>query len=139
MEKTKATENLSQWFSLSEQKPWVPGVYEVREEFDIGTNQKWYSYWNGKKFMYYTHISEHDAFEKKSHATGCITTHWRGLSSDPSAKPKARGNRKVTRYVVTLFGDVVATYENKRNAYLHANRNPSSRVQKLRFRSPEAS
>ena len=139
---------LSQWFDINEQKPWELGVYEVREECDIGKNQKWYSYWNGKKFMYYTHISEQDAFEEKSKPTGCITSHWRGLASNLSAKPqpKQKGNRKVTRYVVMRKSDPpapVATY----SGWIHAARKSNDLtistpfryyVVKIRFRTPEA-
>ena len=134
---------LSQWFDINVQKPWEPGVYEVREECDIGKNQKWYSYWNGKKFMYYTHISEQDAFEEKSKPTGCITSHWRGLASNLSAKPKPKqkGNHKVTRYVVmdkTQIDTPLGVFSCPVVAANHAAKFKWAEVEKIRFRTPEA-
>ena len=141
---------LSQWFDINVQKPWEPGVYEVREECDIGKKQKWYSYWNGKKFMYYTHISEHDAFEKKSQPTGCITSQWRGLAYNPAAtaKPKTKGNRKVTRWLhftgmlgSDLIHKVHGVYKTKKEAEIARDKRNShgwrSGIKKIRFRTPE--
>ena len=143
MEQTKAAENLSQWFNLAEQKPWQPGVYEVDED-SFG---KWFSYWDGKKFGYLV-MDVNEAIEEFSLHTDFVVEKWRGLSSDPNAKPKpkARGNRKVTRYVVMKKSDPpspVATYLTWMHAVRKSNELTISTphryyVVKVRFRSQEA-
>lgn len=95
------TQNLTDWFNLDEQKPWEPGVYIVDEDY-MGT---WFSYWDGAAFCQLSTDKER-AEAYADIATRFRVYRWRGLSSDPNAKPapepkpKARGNRKVTRYVV---------------------------------------
>lgn len=132
-------QNLSQWFDLAEQKPWEVGVYELSGQNFNGTA---YSYWNGNQFMYTwdSSFGKQSAWDSRhDHSQPswfCNMQKWRGLSTNPEVK-KISGNRKVTRYVVTILEEVVATYESKPNAYKHANRHPSGRVKTIRFRTPE--
>ena len=127
---------LSQWFDINEEKPWEPGVYEVDED-SFG---KWFSYWDGKKFGYLT-MDVNAAIEEFSSHTDFVVEKWRGLASDPSAKPKPKGNRKVTRYVVRSYDKqkVFASFENVDNARLYADGiNEPVSITKIRFRTPEA-
>lgn len=140
MEQTKATENLSQWFNLDEQTPWEPGVYEVDED----SSGKWFSYWDGKKFGYLV-MDVNEAIEEFSLHTDFVVEKWRGLDSDPSAKPKARGNRRVTRYVVISASVVdswkepLAVFSSLKNVRLYSEAcDIPVRVKKIRFRTPEA-
>lgn len=146
-------ENLSQWFNLDEQKPWDPGVYEVefKSIFD-GANRIAKSFFDGEKFNFLSHemygFSAEKAFEKrKCCGGGRLVFRWRGLASDPNAKPKARGNRKVTRYVVMeslLVNDrAVASFEKRKAADAYLKMNPGwpmlpNYIKKIRFRTPEA-
>lgn len=140
-------QELTGWFELSEQKPWEPGVYELSGcDFDDSA----YSYWDGERFMYSwrSFFGVHQAWKSRSdssqpHWFGQITR-WRGLSSDPNAKPKPKrsGNPKVTRYVVTSDGDAVATFARKPLAEAYAKSIEKRRasvvwVETIRFRSPE--
>lgn len=136
-------QELTGWFDLSEQKPWEPGVYEVNSF--LGGDV--YSYWDGEKFKYIA-MSKEKAFLGRHSQTFRIESEikWRGLSSDPNAKPKPKrsGNPKVTRYVVmhkNRFGEfkgALAVFESADLAREYANmaRIPV-RIQKIRFRSPE--
>lgn len=137
MEQTKETENLSQWFNLAEQTPWEPGVYEVDED-SFG---KWFSYWDGKKFGYLV-MDVNEAIEEFSLHTDFVVEKWRGLASDPSAKPKpkARDNRKVTRYVCVygVFNNPCAVFNTKKEAEKHVNSGKSWGYTKIRFRTREA-
>lgn len=138
MEQTKATENLSQWFNLDEQKPRESGVYEVDED-SFG---KWFSYWDGKKFGYLVR-DVNEAIEEFSLHTDFVVEKWRGLASGPSAKPKpkARGNRRVTRYVVMddIERKPVASFATKKAAENYEeSMMVFSSIEKIRFRTPEA-
>lgn len=152
MEQTKATENLSQWFNLAEQKPWEPGVYEVqRQDYDyVGQ----FSLFKNGKFHEVGVVGPNSAIHWARNSgvgDGCDVVKWRGLSSDPSAKPKpkARGNRRVTRYVVMVGYGIqstfpAATFESKENAMAYiAHEAKSGRYEtiyldEIRFRTPEA-
>lgn len=140
-------ENLSQWFSLDEQKPWEPGVYEVQYHYgQIGC-----AYFNGKEFAYGWVIGSREenmqSALRSANRLDCYQPiSWRGLSSDPSAKPKARGNRRVTRYVVISASVVdrwkepLAVFSSLKNVRLYAEAcDMPLRVKKIRFRTPEAS
>lgn len=103
MEQTKSANHLSQWFNPAEQQPWGPGVYEVQCSDGLR-----FSEWNGEKWGLTTKdkcfACDWRSFSGRHTETACEIYAWRGLSSDPNAKPKpkARGNRKVTRYVVMV-------------------------------------
>lgn len=94
------TQTLTDWFNLSEQKPWEPGVYAVDGSNSI---YEGFAYWDGEEFGWICVTKDSEHIYRKN---GCKVDVWRGLSSDPNAKPapepkpKAHGNRKVTRYVV---------------------------------------
>lgn len=155
MEKTKAAENLSQWFRLDEQKPWEPGVYEVLlgNEQSIEYDQQlsdWYAIWDGNKFLYASSTVNGAFLNAGAKDDLCFTiTRWRGLASYPSAKPKARGNRKVTRYVVMTsftsagYGLPIAVFEDKALADAYVQKEKFMHfypleVKNIRFRTPEA-
>ena len=131
--------NLSQWFDLAEQKPWEVGVYEVQTP--LYNSQ--YSYWDGVRFNFISSTRDGaHGYYLIGHrgGDGLSVTNWRGLSFGLSTNPevkKKQGNKRVPRYVVTIWEEVVATYESKPNAYKHANRHPSGRVKTIRFRTPE--
>lgn len=75
---------LSQWFNLSEQKPWEPGVYEIKS----GT--RWfYSFWDGCAF-HAGWVSVSRAYNNRNHrfGGGDYYPEWRGLSYDPSLPKK---------------------------------------------------
>lgn len=132
---------LSQWFDINEQKPWEPGVYEV------SSSRSWSpltysSYWCGEKFHGEWGFPE-EALENKDHPGDGCGAKWRGLASDPSAKPKpkARGNRKVTRYVVmdkTQIDTPLGVFSCPVVAANHAAKFKWAEVEKIRFRTPEA-
>lgn len=136
---------LSKWFDINEQKPWETGVYEVDED----SYGKWFSYWDGKKFGYLT-MDVNESIKEFSLDTSFVVEKWRGLASDPSAKPKpkARGNRKVTRYVVMQKANYASDYPlasfddcNFADAYIASNKKSARLpmyIQKIRFRTPEA-
>lgn len=147
MEQTQATENLSQWFSLDEQKPWEPGVYEVACKYGSGRN--YFSYWCGVGF-HGGWGSVERAIENKNKSIEPAYQKWRGLASDPNAKPKARGNRKVTRWLhftgmlgSDLIHKIHGVYKTKKEAEIARDKRNShgwrSAIQKIRFRTPEAS
>lgn len=162
MEQTKANENLSQWFNLDEQKPWEPGVYEVDGDFLFGGRKTesgafLAAYFDGIGFGFVAcvdDVQENSEFtidrvenRFKHGVYNSLVTRWRGLASDPSAKPKARGNRKVTRYVVMeslLVNDrAVASFEKRKVADAYLKMNPGcpmlpNYIKKIRFRTPEA-
>ena len=135
-------ENLSQWFNLDEQKPWEPGVYEVQYQYGpIGC-----AYFNGKEFAYGWVIGSREenmqSALRSANRPDCYQPiSWRGLSSDPSAKPKARGNRKVTRYVVMDKRHIdtpLGVFSCPVVAANHAAKFKWAEVEKIRFRTPEA-
>lgn len=146
-------QELTGWFDLSEQEPWEPGVYDVElgiiehGKLISGIRQfsEWKSYWDGYCFK-----SASDSVERAfinryiNESTGLRVVKWRGLSSDPNAKPKPKRsvNPKVTRYVVTSDGDAVATFASKPLAEAYAKSIEKRRasvvwVETIRFRSPE--
>lgn len=144
-------QELSQWFNLSEQKPWAVGIYEVNSIFD-GSDFGVYSFWDGIEFKRIG-IGIECAMRDKSMPT-MRKQHeisWRGLSSDPSkTSHKPRGNRRVTRYVVMAnysrngYGLPYAVFTNKENADAYVEAEQSNHFHKLivktiRFRTPEAS
>lgn len=86
---------LSQWFNLSEQKPWQPGVYPVTiaSKDHAGSfysfNRSWYAYWDGFKFSRssesFKSASKYSWLEEDS---WILVYEWRGLSYDPSLPNK---------------------------------------------------
>ena len=144
MEKTQTAENLSQWFNLAEQKPWEPGVYEVqRKDYDYSGQFSLFK--NGKFHEVGANGPNSANIWAKSFGVGdgCDVVKWRGLASDPNAKPKpkALGNRRVTRYVVRSLDckHLFASFKSVDVARNYAeNINEPVRITKIRFRSPEA-
>lgn len=136
-------ENLSQWFNLADQKPWEPGVYEVqRQDYDYGGQ---FSLFKNGKFHEVSVKGPDLAIywaEKSGVGDGCDVVKWRGLASAPNDKPKARGNRRVTRYVVMdpnySLPTPVGTYGCKENAQERKQSIPGAYILKIRFRTPEA-
>lgn len=144
-------QELSQWFNLSEQKPWQVGVYELKG----GGVESSYSWFNGVNFMYTWDASFgieqafDSRFDNDQPSWFPEITHWRGLSSCPSKpapSPKPRGNRRVTRYVVTesksiYYRTPVAVFDEKPTAQEYLKQNPKKflRIEPIRFRTPEAS
>lgn len=130
---------LSQWFDINVQKPWEPGVYEV------SSSRSWNpltysSYWCGEKF-HGGWGCPNEAYENRDHPGDGCGAEWRGLANNPKAKPKTKGNRKVTRYVVRSYDKqkVFASFANVDNARLYAEGiNEPVRITKIRFRTPEA-
>ena len=123
--------NLSQWFQLSEQKPWEVGVYIVYET----NNAPWYSYWNGKKFGYL--VRDVDKAENHSKfPTNFIFSEWRGLSTNPEVKKKE--NKRKTMYVVmkAISNSPVASFSNVNDARDYAGIvNFPVRIRRIRFRT----
>ena len=139
---------LTKWYLLSEQKPWQPGVYIVLRGEDEG-----WSYWCGERFHGAWSIPQEavTAFHRKLVLTSFISV-WRGLASDPApkpspmtVKPKRSGNPEVTRYVVIQkiaekTAKIAATFSSLENANIYADKLKTEwRIQKIVFRSPEAS
>lgn len=135
---------LTEW--IEGNSPVLDGVYKVKCGF---TGRESYAYWS-KKTGWGTggHQSadiasrhtysgaERDWYHSKGFK-------WRGLSSDPSAKPKqkARGNRRVTRYVVMddIERKPVASFATKKAAENYEeSMMVFSSIEKIRFRTPEA-
>lgn len=131
-------QELTGWFELSDQKPWEPGVYKIQDRF--GYDREWFSYWCGKDF-HGGWGSIEDALDHKCTLYGIKYTKWRGLSSDPNAKPKPKrsGNPKVTRYVVidVMKGEPVASFHTRDAAVDYAERMAWPRIKRVRHRSPE--
>ncbi len=136
---------LSQWFDINVQKPWEPGVYEVQyKNGSIGC-----AYFNGNEFTYGWVIGSReenikDEFRSANECDSDQPISWRGLASNhaATAKPKPKGNRKVTRYVVMdpnySLPTPVATYACKENAQERKQAIPGGYILKIRFRTPEA-
>lgn len=142
-------QELSQWFNLSEQKPWENCVYIVRNEIRI---TECAAYWDGDKFWFAENCERNfnravEIANKKKEPGGweARISEWRGLSSDPSKpapSPKPRGNRRVTRYVVMQHVEdiPIAVFESKELAIDFAERSKHfCYIEKIRFRTPEAS
>lgn len=87
---------MSQWFDLSVQKPWQEGVYLVKTE----SGHKYWSFWDGKEFGWGCVEKDSENLSRRGGDLVGSFAKWRGLSSDPSPKPKRKGNPRVTRYVV---------------------------------------
>lgn len=81
-------QELSQWFNLSEQKPWADGVYEVHRANHDYRGQ--YSLFKSGCF-HEVGVTDVDSAiywaEKCCIGDGVDVVRWRGLSSDPSQKP----------------------------------------------------
>lgn len=47
------TQKLTEWFVLSEQKPWIEGVYEFKavDKWGDALKRTYYSWWDGKISM----------------------------------------------------------------------------------------
>ena len=74
MKKTK-------WFNKQE-KPSLPGVYEVDDDDGTGS---WFANWDGNKFGF-RHSQVVDAFRLREYQTCCPgLAKWRGLAQDPNA------------------------------------------------------
>ena len=121
--------SLSQWFNLDEQKPWEPGIYEAEGKH---SKRLYKAKWNGLIFIH-PDFGDHRELQ-------LVCSRWRGLASDPNAKPKPRGNRKVTRYVCVygVFNNPCAVFNTKKEAEKHVDSGKSWSYTKIRFRTPEA-
>lgn len=139
-------DQLTGWFDVETQKPWEPGLYQVKVEH-MPEEDGLFSFFNGVSFKWISKSIDR-AYEDRCLATGAVVTKWRGLSRNHNAKPKRSGNRKVTRYVVTEclsatgYGMPLATFRIKKNAqaYIEAEskmRFHNLRIDKIRFRTPE--
>lgn len=134
---------LSQWFDINEQKPWEPGVYEIQYQYGpIGC-----AYFNGNEFAYGWVIGSREenikyALRSANRVDCSQPISWRGISSDPSAKPKQKpkGNRKVTRYVVMLDKNPIAVFDTRKECLDYVKRGNIwwSSIEKIRFRTKEA-
>ena len=133
---------LSQWFDINVQEPWEPGVYEVPGIY--GAEETYFSYWCGIGFHGGRNTVEIAIQQKKYSSIEPRYKKWRGLSTNPTAKPKPKpkGNRKVTRYVVMdpnySLPTPVGTYACKENAQERKQAIPGGYILKIRFRTPEA-
>lgn len=132
-------QELSQWFNLSEQKPWQVGVYEVSNGLYFSPA---YSAWDGASWSF-TCNSVESAILNRSLSTKDKIIKWRGLSSAPSAPShKPRGNRRVTRYVLMLDSDPIMVGNSMDEVRDYLKRSPNTwwtTVKTIRFRTPEAS
>ena len=140
-------QNLSQWFDLTEQKPWEVGVYEFKaiDRWGDPLKRPYYSWWDGKEF----HGGWDDpvmAYENKSYTElGFYSaTHWRGLSTNPEVKKKHGGNKKVTRHIVymkidgcALMSKIFGIYESLAEAKKKQAMHRRSSLKTIRFRTPE--
>lgn len=88
---TYTDSDLTQWFNLSEQKPWEPGVYEV-ESSGLSGGVK-HAHWDGVKFKYISHTGVRRARDMMVVPGGGWKVElWRGLNYDPSL-PKRLARR----------------------------------------------
>ena len=132
-------QELTGWFELSDQKPWEPGVYEIKE-FIAG--ERYFSYWCGKEF-HGGWLFIDRAMQCKNPTPDARQNYWRGLSFDPNSKPgpkpKRSGNPTVTRYVVidVMKGEPVASLQTRDAAVDYAARMEWPRIKRVRHRSPE--
>lgn len=72
---------VTQWFDMRISTPSKRGVYEVREANDWPSD-KWFSYWNGRKFCYQTE-DQKSAYLNRKKYTIAKADEWRGLSEKP--------------------------------------------------------
>lgn len=129
---------ISQWFDINVQKPWEPGVYQVPCKY--GWKETYFSYWCGVGFHGGWNTVE-IAIQRKKHHIEPEYQKWRGLASEPSAKPKPKSNRKVTRYVVMddIERKPIASFATKKAAENYEeSMMVLSSIKKIRFRTPEA-
>ena len=131
---------LSQWFDINEQKPWELGVYKVPCRY--GSEETYFSYWCGIVFHGGWNTVE-IAIQQKKYSIEPRYKEWRGLSTNPTAKPKPKpkGNHKVTRYVVmdkTQIDTPLGVFSCPVVAANHAAKFKWAEVEKIRFRTPEA-
>lgn len=128
-------QELTGWF-VNGEKPVRDGVYQT-------TNGPWLGYQKfqaGKWYGWYE-TPKDAAASKHIIREACQNDQWRGLSSDPNAKPKPKrsGNPKVTRYVViyVMKGEPVASFHTRDAAVDYAERMAWPRIKRVRQRSPE--
>lgn len=95
---TYTDSDLTQWFNLSEQKPWEPGVYAVTMGTDCGKEWssqfgEWFAWFDGHKFMRASRslIAAYDQRDKLELDCACVMK-WSGLNYDPSL-PKRLARR----------------------------------------------
>lgn len=82
---------LSQWFNLSEQKPWEHGVVQVIFEYEDECPT--YSFWNGARFGFLSDTADGAVrMWREFGSTRHIVSSWRGLSYDPSLPKKLSRN-----------------------------------------------
>lgn len=81
-----AENELSEWFDLSEQKPWELGVYEVNAW--VAFDGEMHSYWDGKKFNAVSFTGPERAYQMRWLPPLQGVSRWRGLSYDPALPKK---------------------------------------------------
>lgn len=137
---------VTQWFELSQQKPWEQGVYECMLEH-LGSRVV-FGYFDGQSFVRFEHDIDR-LLDRMYQGTGASCVKWRGLSSDQSAPKKRAGNKRKTMYVVMIsytsrnYGKPLATFSCNQRAeeYLEKERGMHFYplyIEKIRFRTPEA-
>lgn len=137
---------VTQWFELSQQKPWEQGVYECMLEH-LGSRVL-FGYFDGQSFVRFEHDIDR-LLDRKHKGTFASCVKWRGLSSLPAAPKKHAGNKRKTMYVVlALWSDGMMKSEGAYNnldlakdhvARLEKNKScDDTWFEKIRFRTPEA-
>lgn len=130
--------DMTEWFKLSQQKPWEPGVYECTVEH-LGSRVL-FGYFDGKAFVRFE--SDIDILLKNANqGTGAKCVKWRGLASSPSAQKKRAGNKRKTMYVVMDKMEIdkpLGCFMCEIVARNFASKFKWAEVEKIRFRTPEA-
>lgn len=142
---TYTEDQLTVWFDVEKQKPWEPGVYQIKVNGEIcklDTN----SFWNGEYFCVCGSTIERASLpEAIKGKTNNNITHWRGLSQNPNAKPQKRsGNKRKVMYVVQEIANngmllrSLASFRDMKHAKSYAaSVYCYTRIDKIRFRTPE--
>ena len=67
----------SPWFTLANQQPWEPGVYEVATSRAAHT---YYAYWDGAGFLgARSSVADAEAFGREFGPSLMLIKHWRGI------------------------------------------------------------
>ena len=75
----------SPWFTLAEQAPWEPGVYEVAT---TRAAQTYYAYWDGAGFLgAHCSVAAAEAFGREFGPSRMLLKRWRGIVP-PSRLPR---------------------------------------------------
>ena len=142
---------VTQWFELSQQKPWEPGVYECMLEH-LGSRVL-FGYFDGQSFVRFEHDIDR-LLDRKHKGTFASCVKWRGLASSPSAPKKRAGNKRKTAYLLNvsrinhgIAPRVVAVFSSakvansqleKELALMKSQDGATAWLTHIRFRTPEA-